>query len=214
MAAVATVRRRAGGTKTGHAGTLDPLADGVLLMAVGKATRIAERLMKTDKRYLSTIDLTAFTTTDDTEGEREEVPVETPPSLDAVREAVAAFEGVTQQRPPAFSAIKVDGRRAYKLARKGRPPELPPREVQVHGITLKSYEWPTAVVAIHCAKGFYVRSLARDLGTALGTGGHCLSITRTAVGPFTLEQSIKLDDVPDPVTQDDLIDVDSALAMI
>jgi tRNA pseudouridine55 synthase len=214
MRAVAIVRRRAGGVRTGHAGTLDPLATGVLVLALGRATKIIDRLMGTDKRYETRIDLSAFTETDDLEGERREVDVPEPPDETAVRAAVASFRGTFAQRPPAFSAIKVGGRRAYKMARKGDAPEIAERPVTVHEIELVRYAWPFADVTIHCAKGFYVRSLARALGERLGTGGHCASIRRTAVGPFTLAMATPLDDVPEPLTAAHLISADEAVAMV
>jgi tRNA pseudouridine55 synthase len=124
---VAEVRRRTGGAKTGHAGTLDPLATGVLVLALGRATRVVERLVATEKRYETTVDLGAFTDTDDAEGARREVDVAAPPDEATVRAALERFTGTFPQKPPAFSAVKVEGRRAYRLARAGAPPDIPPR---------------------------------------------------------------------------------------
>ena len=214
MTAVAAVRRRAGGVRTGHAGTLDPLATGVLVLALGRATRSIERLMATEKRYRTEIDLTAFTTTDDREGERTEVAVAAPPDEAAVRAALARFMGTIQQRPPAFSAMKVGGRRAYAAARKGTPMELAPRPVRVDAIEPVAYRWPLVTLDIRCGKGFYVRSLARDLGVALGTGGHCASIRRTAVGPFTLDEARPLDALPQRLATGDLLPLEAALARL
>ncbi len=214
MGAVAGVRRRAGGAKTGHAGTLDPLATGVLVMALGKATKIIDKLMATEKRYHTVIDLSAFTATDDREGEREEVEVDEPPSRADVGEALAHFRGPIMQRPPAHSAVKIDGRRSYKLARQGEGPEPKAREVVMHSLELVSYDWPLVELSLHCGKGMYVRSLARDLGGVLATGGHCASIRRTAVGPFTIEEATKLDDVPEPLVEEHLISVEEALRMV
>lgn len=214
MRVVSDVRRRAGGVRTGHAGTLDPLADGVLVLALGRGTKAIDRLMATDKGYETRVDLLAFTTTDDAEGERAEVSVASPPDEAAVRAALAAFRGTIEQRPPAFSAIKVEGERAYRLARAGEPPDLPARPVLVHDIALLDFAWPIATIAIACGKGFYVRSLARDLGRALGTGGHCRSITRTAVGPFTLDMARTPDELPQTLDEGDLIDLDEALALV
>ena len=118
------------------------------------------------------------------------------------------------QSPPAFSAVKIGGRRAYKMARKGEAVDIPPRPVCVHGLEILQYVWPRVEISIHCAKGFYVRSLARDLGMALGTGGHCVSIRRTAVGPFVIENAIKLEDVPDAIVQEDLLSIDLGLKMV
>ena len=162
----------------------------MLVLALGKATKINR------------------------EGERHEVEVQQPPDDAAVRAAIASFIGTFLQRPPAFSAVKVGGRRAYKMARKGNAPKMAERPVTVHEIEMLRYEWPHADIAIHCAKGFYVRSLARDLGEKLGTGGHCASIRRTAVGPFTLAMATPLDDVLEPVTAEHLMVVDEALALV
>lgn len=204
MRAVSVVRRCAGGARTGHAGTLDPLATGVLVMAIGPSTRRIEGLMATDKRYETRIDLSAFTTTDDTEGERTEVPVDPSARPDATTIATLLgerFTGTILQRPPAFSAVKLGGRRAYALARAGKAPQPAPRPVTIHAVEVRAYDWPFLDLEIHCGKGTYVRSLARELGQALGTGGHCTSIRRTAVGLFTIDQAVPLEQVPQPLTQ-------------
>jgi tRNA pseudouridine55 synthase len=205
MTAVSIVRRRAGGTRTGHAGTLDPLATGVLVMALGKCTRQIEALMATEKRYDTVIDLGAFTTTDDVQGERTDVPLDgrAAPAREAIERLLAErFTGTVMQRPPAFSAMKVGGRRAYALARAGKPPELAPRPVVIHSIAVTAYEWPLLSLSMHCGKGTYVRSLARELGTALGTGGHCTMIRRTAVGAFTLDRAVPIDALPERITRE------------
>lgn len=211
---VARVRRRAGGVRTGHAGTLDPLATGVLVLALGKATKSIERLMATDKRYRTTVDLSAFTTTDDREGERTEVTVSAPPSLACVRDAVSRFVGTTQQRPPAFSAMKVGGRRAYALARAGDAPELPARPVRIDAIDVERYDFPELDLDIRCGKGTYIRSLARDIGVALGTGGHCATLRRTAVGPFTEAMAVDVDRLPERIGQRELVALGDALALL
>ena len=192
MRAVEIARRRAGRAKAGHAGTLDPLATGVLVIAFGRATKAIDLLMATEKRYETDVDLSAFTTTDDREGERREVMIANPPAREKVESVLQNFRGTISQRPPAFSAIHVAGKRAYQLARNDAPPELPPRAVAVHEIALMAYDWPIARISMRTGKGFYVRSLARDLGVALGTGGHCATLRRTAVGPFT-DRRIMLD---------------------
>lgn len=214
MTAVSEVRRRAAGARTGHAGTLDPRATGVLVIAIGSATKLIDQLMATDKRYCTTIDCSAFTATDDMEGERMEVPVASPPDEASVRRALARFVGTVMQKPPAFSAVKIDGKRAYAMARKGQTVEVQPREVKVHSMELIRYAWPMVEVDIHCGKGFYVRSLARELGEALGTGGHCTAIRRTAVGPFTLDRAVRLEDVPNPLLQSHVIPPEDALSMV
>ena len=219
MQAVAAVRHRTGDSKitrckVGHAGTLDPLATGVLVMAVGKATKSIDRFMNTKKRYLTTIDLSAFTTTDDLEGEREEIEVANPPSLTSIEKALEQFLGSVMQRPPAFSAMKIDGRRAYKLARQGEDVDIPARPITIDSIDIRDYDWPLLTIDVHCGKGTYIRSLARDIGKALGTGGHCNLLRRTAVGPFNEAMSIAIDDLPERLSQDDLLPLDHALGML
>ena len=193
MRAVERVRRSLGGAKAGHAGTLDPLASGVLLVAVGRATKDIPRLMGMEKRYETRIDLGATTATLDTEGERVPGPQpDPPPSRQQVESAVAGFRGTFDQAPPAFSAVKIAGRRAYDLARAGEAVAPAPRPVTVHELEVLEWSWPVLTLRIRCAKGFYVRSLARDLAAALGLAGHCLSIRRTAVGPYRVEAAMPL----------------------
>ncbi len=214
MRAVAVVRRRAGGVKTGHGGTLDPRASGVLVLGLGRATRQLEQIVATAKRYETEVDLSIRTATDDLEAEPVHVDVAAPPAESAMCDALTQFRGDIMQAPPAFSAVKIGGRRAYALARKDQPVEIPPRPVRVDRIELLAYDWPIARFDIACGKGFYVRSFARDLGTALGTGGCCASIRRTAVGPFTLEEATHLDDVPDPLESAHVLDINAAIARI
>lgn len=207
MGVVSRVRRAAMGARTGHAGTLDPLATGVLVCALGKATRSIESLMGLTKVYEAVVDLSAFTTTDDREGPRTEVMPAELPSEALVREVLGRFTGVIQQKPPAFSAVHVDGKRAYKLARKGQDVDLPARPVRIDALELLSLAYPLLSVRVTCGKGTYIRSLARDMGLALGTGGHLASLRRTAIGPYTLTQAVKLEDLPRPLPQDWLLPV-------
>jgi tRNA pseudouridine55 synthase len=190
MDVVRHVRKAAGFVKTGHAGSLDPLATGVVVCCVGHATRHVERIMGMPKVYATKIDLSAFTPTDDREGEREEVDVAQPPDEAAVREVLERFVGDIQQVPPQYSAVHVDGKRAYKLARKGETVEIKPRTVHVAKIDLVSYTWPVLELLIECGRGTYVRSMARDFGGALGTGGHLAGLRRTAVGPYDLDVAV------------------------
>ncbi len=214
MTAVAIVRRKVG-LKAGHAGTLDPLATGVLVIGVGRATKSLDRFMRTPKGYLTEIDLSAFTATDDREGELELVDTPDPPSAETISTMLEErFTGEFMQVPPDFSAKKVQGRRAYATARKGESPKLEPRQVTVHEIELEDYEWPIVKIRITCEKGFYVRSLARDLGRNLGTGGHCASIRRISVGPFTIDQGVDPDELPDEVPADRIIPLLDALQML
>src|SRR5690242_7664254 len=171
------------GTKIGHAGTLDPFATGVLVLLIGKATKLCERLMDEPKQYEATVKLGATTPTDDPESE--EIPwpgVVTPVTVEAVRAAIEPLVGEVVQRPPAFSALKVAGQRAYDLAREGKIVELEPRTVRVYGIELLEYAWPLVRLRIDCGRGTYVRAIARDLGEALNVGGHLTQLRRTRVG--------------------------------
>lgn len=186
MDVIRRIRRSTGQRKlkAGHAGTLDPLATGVLVCCIGKATKLAEKLMGQSKVYEAQVDLSAFTTTDDKEGARDEVAIDEPPTREAVEEALKQFVGDIDQTPPAFSAIHVNGKRAYDLARAGKEVKIASRIVKVYEAALLDYHWPVATVTIHCGKGTYIRSIARDLGKVLGTGGHLASLRRTVSGQF------------------------------
>ena len=191
--------------KIGHCGTLDPLATGVLVLGLGRMTKRLGELMNTIKRYTTVIDLSATTIGHDAETPRIEAKVSRVPSTTEVETAVQGFHGAIMQAPPIFSAVKVGGRRAYAAARKGEVVHIEPRPVVVREISVIAYDWPTVTVEIECEKGFYVRSLARDLGKVLNVGGYCVEIRRTAVGPFTLEMAIALEDLPDIISQEDLV---------
>jgi tRNA pseudouridine55 synthase len=189
---VAVVRRLLGIRRVGHAGTLDPAAEGVLPICVGRATRLVDRLADADKGYSAEIVLGTRTRTDDAEGEV--LDTSTVPPLDEadLQRALDQFQGTLLQRPPAFSAVKVAGRRAYDLARRGDEVRLRPREVTVHRLTLDWWRPPRLAVTIACSKGTYIRAIARDLGDALGCGAHLGRLVRLWVGPFKLEQAISL----------------------
>jgi len=177
---VDAVRRERGERSVGHAGTLDPLATGLLILGVGKATRILE-YMQYDKSYEADVELGILTETDDADGARlEERPLPSRADLEA---AVATLVGEIVQRPPRYSAIKVDGRKLYDYARKGQEVEAPERRVRVDELSLLSYEPPRAKFRIRGSKGLYIRSLARDLG------GHVVELRRTACGPFRVEDA-------------------------
>ena len=183
---VAQVRRLAGTRKVGHAGTLDPMSTGVLVLGVERATRLLGHLMLTEKAYDATIRLGASTTTDDAEGE-----VVATASIDAVTEeqvrtALTAFVGDIQQVPTSVSAIKVDGKRAYARVRDGEEVALRARPVTVHEIGVHAVSLPDVRVSVRCSSGTYIRAIARDVGAALGVGGHLTALRRTAVGPFDL----------------------------
>ncbi len=214
MDVVAVVRGRAGGARTGHAGTLDPLADGVLVLGLGRATKALDRFMDTPKRYRTVIDLSAFTSTDDLEGDRLEVEVAEPPDETRVGLVLETFRGRIMQRPPQRSAVKIGGRRAYVMARRGETVALEPRPVDVYELELVRYAWPLLEIAVTCGKGMYVRSLARDIGGTLGTGGHCRRLRRSAVGPFTEAEAQLLDRLPRPLEQSHVSPLDEALARV
>ncbi len=181
------------GTKVGHAGTLDPFATGVLLVLIGKATKMCERMMDQPKGYEATIRFGATTATDDPASEPVAVITARPVPRDALEAALNRFQGTIMQRPPAFSALKVGGRRAYDLARRGEMVELAPREVRVYSIALQEYEWPDARIRVECGRGTYIRAIARDLGEAIGVGGHLTALRRTHIGDFTVENAVALE---------------------
>ncbi|MBI4493953.1 MAG: tRNA pseudouridine(55) synthase TruB [Chloroflexi bacterium] len=192
---VARVRALTGQRRVGHAGTLDPLADGVLPIALGRATRLVDRVGEGEKTYRARVCLGVTTTTDDTEGEvvrRAEVP---PLSASDLEAALDRFRGEIEQVPPAFSAIKVQGQRAYRAARRGEAVELAPRRVTVYELRLLEWSSPVLAILVRCSRGTYIRSLARDLGQALGVGGHLAALTRVAVGPFHLDWALSLEDL-------------------
>jgi tRNA pseudouridine55 synthase len=192
------------GIKVGHGGTLDPLATGVLVVLVGKATRLCNKIMVGEKEYLATLDLSRFSVTDDAEGPFEEVSVTTPPTREEVERAAAKFVGTIEQMPPRYSALNIGGMRAYDMARQGMAVPLSARTVEIHEIRVLGYEWPRVELDVRCGKGVYIRSLARDIGTALGTGGMIAALRRTRVGRFTLEGAVGRDDLPRKLTQADL----------
>jgi tRNA pseudouridine55 synthase len=184
------------GTKLGHAGTLDPFATGVLVALVGRATKQCERVMGLPKGYEAEVRLDATTPSLDPETPAQPVAVETPPSCEQIEAVLAGMVGQIQQAPPVYSAIKVSGRRAYDLARSGHAPELARRPVRVYRLALRSYAWPNLRLDLECGRGFYVRSLAGDIGQALGVGGYLTALRRTFVGPFDLSRAVALDAEP------------------
>jgi tRNA pseudouridine55 synthase len=177
-------------TRVGHTGTLDPLATGVLVLCVGPATRLTEYVQRMGKTYTSVFRLGARSDTDDADGTVTEVPGAAAPDPARVRACLAGFVGPIEQVPPAYSAAKVTGRRAYDLARGGREVALGARRVEVYGIDVLRYEYPELEVEVRCGKGTYVRSLARDVGERLGCGAYVSALRRTRVGAFTAEGAL------------------------
>ncbi len=194
---VARVRRLAGTRKVGHAGTLDPIATGVLVLGVDRATRLLGHLMLTEKSYDATIRLGAVTTTDDAEGEVVSTHDTGGVRADDVRTELARFVGDIEQVPTAVSAIKVDGQRAYARVRAGEQVELKARPVTIHELVVHEVALPDVRIAVRCSSGTYIRAIARDLGAALGVGGHLASLRRTAVGSFDLSVARTLDELAD-----------------
>jgi tRNA pseudouridine55 synthase len=181
--------------KAGHAGTLDPLATGVLVVALGSGTRLIELVQRQSKVYRTTIRLGARSDTLDADGAIVEVADPIIPTEGDLRTALASQVGTIAQVPPRFSALKVGGQRAYDLARAGGDVELAPRPVRIDRIERLSYHWPRLELEIECGSGTYIRSIARDLGESLGCGGLVEILVRTRIGPFSLEDAVDLDRV-------------------
>jgi tRNA pseudouridine55 synthase len=180
--------------KVGHAGTLDPLASGVLVVCTGAATRLIEYVQRQTKTYRTVVLLGARSDTHDADGSVSTVEGATAPELDAVRGALASQVGTILQKPPEYSALKVEGRRAYDLARAGQAVDLAPRPVTIHRVDLLSYGWPRLELEVECEGGTYIRSIARDVGEVLGCGGLVGVLVRTRIGSFTLDRAV------DPMT--------------
>lgn len=189
------LRKLTGIKRIGHAGTLDPLASGVLIVAIGREyTKQLDSLMKTEKEYVAEITLGKTSTTDDEEGEKTEQTVGKVPSYEEVAKAVQKWVGVVEQMPPIYSSIKVNGKPAHRRVRQGQTVELKSRTVEIFSIDLVKYEWPIVQIKVKCAKGVYIRSLARDIGKELAVGGYMSDLVRTRVGEFLIEKAIRLDD--------------------
>lgn len=190
---VAKVRRLSGQRKIGHTGTLDPMATGLLVLCLGDATRLVEYMSAHDKRYEGIVTLGTTTDSDDADGAViEQRPV---PAIDEVtlERAVSQLRGTILQRPPAFSAMKKDGQRAYAIARRGGDPGLGERPVTVHDLVAARAGGVTISLAVHCGPGTYVRSLARDLGEAIGCGAHLSALRRTTVGGFDVANAFSME---------------------
>lgn len=188
------VRKWSGERRVGHTGTLDPLASGVLIICLGTATRISEYILHSDKRYTAVVRLGQSTATYDSQGTiLEQRPVDL--TRTQIDQALERFRGTINQTPPSYSAIQIGGKRAYEMAREGEEVELKPRTVTIHALEVLSWKSPDLTVDITCSSGTYIRSIANDLGAALGCGGHIAGLTRTATGPFTLDDAHDLDEL-------------------
>ncbi len=180
--------------KVGHAGTLDPLATGVMIIVSGKSTKLIEQLQSGVKEYIATIALGATTPSYDLETEIDARYPTVHITRELVEEVLAKFTGRIEQVPPAFSACKIDGKRAYKMARKGDAVELKPKILVIDEIELLEYSPESITIRVVCSKGTYIRALARDIGAALGSGGHLTALRRTRVGDVTIDRCLSLDD--------------------
>src|SRR6266851_3161180 len=185
------------GTRMGHTGTLDPLATGVLVLCLGRATRLAEYVQRMSKTYRTSLLLGARSDTDDADGTITPVSGAIAPDAATVRSCLAGFIGTMDQVPPAFSAAKVTGKRAYDLARAGQEVVLQSRPVTIHAIDVLHFAYPHLELEVRCGKGTYIRSLARDLGERLGCGALVGTLRRTRVGPFSVENAVTLETDPE-----------------
>src|SRR5215207_934994 len=192
--AVAVVKRALNAKKAGHAGTLDPLASGILPIALGEATKTVPFVMDGQKSYVFTVAWGVETETDDAEG-RPVQATHTYPERDAIEALLPRFTGLIEQVPPRFSAVKIQGERAYDLAREGETVELKPRQAQIDRLALVAHSGERSILEADCGKGTYVRALARDLGRALGCLGHVAALRRMRVGPFAEENAVTVGDL-------------------
>jgi tRNA pseudouridine55 synthase len=179
----------------GHAGTLDPLASGVLVVGIGKATKKLNDIVKKEKEYQATIRLGMNSETDDAEGEKTQVEIEQIPSLKEIKKVLPKFIGVINQVPPIYSAVKIQGKEAYKRVRSGERIELKEREVNIKSIEVIKYQWPYLDLKVITGPGVYIRSLARDIGKELKTGGYISELVRTRVGQYNLEEAVTIEDI-------------------
>ena len=196
---VARVRRRlsmeAGKkVKVGHTGTLDPFATGLLILLANKATKLSNQFLKLDKWYEATICLGKTSTTGDPEGEIIEQNTEKVPTLEEVKAVVNQFVGQIMQTVPVFSAVKINGQRAYQLARRGEDVVMPNRQIEIYSLEILSYDYPELVIRTHVSSGTYIRTLGEDIGKALGVGAYLTSLRRTQVGDYQIKNAIKLSD--------------------
>jgi tRNA pseudouridine55 synthase len=200
------LRRSTGVRKIGHAGTLDPLASGLMLMLFGAACKKAETLTKLDKRYAAEILLGANSTTGDNEGEK--LPVsDRIPELAEIERAIARLTGDVTQVPSIYSAIKIRGQEAYKRARAGEQVEMPSRQVKVYEHRVTGYAYPTVEVEAHVSSGTYIRTLAEDMGKILGTGAYLTGLVRTEVGVYSLDRAVVLDEADAATVEQHLMDI-------
>lgn len=196
---VARVRRRlsmeAGKkVKVGHTGTLDPFATGLLILLANKSTKLSNQFLKLDKWYEATICLGKTSTTGDPEGEIIEQNTEKVPTLEEVKAVVNQFVGQITQTVPAYSAVKINGQRAYQLARRGEAVSMPTRQIEIYVIEILSYNYPELIIRTHVSSGTYIRTLGEDIGKALGVGAYLTALRRTQIGDYQIKNAVKLSD--------------------
>jgi tRNA pseudouridine55 synthase len=208
------VQRLVRPAKAGHAGTLDPLATGVVVVCVGNATRLIEYVQRMHKSYRATFLLGRTSETEDVEGDVVMLENAPEPSETDIRESIQNLTGEIMQRPPAFSALKVKGQRAYKLARAGQDVQLEPRPTTIYQFRVVSYAYPELIVEIECSRGTYVRSLGRDLAESLGTGAVMSALIRTAVGDFHVDDALELDTLSRDSLAEQLLSPSTAVAQL
>lgn len=189
------VREKRKKVKVGHTGTLDPFATGLLVLLIGKGTKRANEFLKLNKEYIATVRLGATSTTGDPEGEVTVVRDVRVPSRVDVEKAVEKFVGETEQRVPSYSAVKINGERAYKLARAGKEVEMPVRKVRIDEIEILDYKWPDLTIRCQVSSGTYIRALGEDIGKELGVGGYLTALRRTQVGEWRIEGAKRLEEL-------------------
>ena len=193
------VRRITGERRVGHAGTLDPFAEGLLIVLVGReSTKRQSEFMKLDKEYITTIHLGAETDTNDLTGKQIEPQFSNksdPPTLKIIQKILKGFTGEIDQVPPQYSAIKIKGKKAYELARKGIDVELKSRKIKIYSIKILTYEYPILELEINCSSGTYIRALARDIGRELKCGAYLEKLTRTKIGKYSLKNAVSIEDI-------------------
>ena len=180
--------------KVGHTGTLDPFATGLLILLAGKATKRSNDFLKLDKEYIAEIKLGETSTTGDPEGEIVKSYSGEPKTEDMVKKVVQSFVGEILQKVPAFSAVKINGRRAYELARKGMEVETPTRKVHIYNIEILDYSWPILKIRTEVSSGTYIRTLGEDIGAELGTGAYVTSLRRTKIDKYSVDDAMVLDE--------------------
>ena len=211
---VARIRQLTGEKHVGHGGTLDPLATGVLLIAMGKMTRILEYFLFHDKHYTVTMELGKTSSTFDAEGVIQEQHVQHIPEKTAIEQMTQEFTGETEQTPPAFSAVHVQGKRAYDLARKNVQFTLQPKTILIHAIEIQSYQYPFLSLSVHCSAGTYIRSLVHDFGQRLSTGAMVTILQRTALGDLLLSDCVDLSVLTPEIIPLTLLSTEKCIAML